>query len=151
VASLGGSRSESQCTWTLDAKPLYRVLEVTVKAYAPNLLATGNGSATFYAMDNYGFARQNLANPAKKTHLPKATVTGISGLGNIAFSALQVISTGADRTDLVTVVVRKTNALVTVVFQGLDHSSRGGYGPVSIPQLRAGAVAAAREVLAGLH
>ncbi len=151
VASLGGSRSESQCTWTLDAKPLYRVLEVTAQAYAPSLLATGNGSATFSAMDSYGAARRSLANPPRKTHLPRATVTGLAGLGDSAFSALQVISTGTDRTDLVTVVVRKTNALVTVVFQGLDHSSRGGYGPVSIPQLRAGAVAAAREVLAGLH
>ncbi|HLQ55435.1 MAG TPA: hypothetical protein VK162_14340 [Streptosporangiaceae bacterium] len=151
VASLGGSRSESQCTWTLDAKPLYRVLEVTAQAYAPSLLATGNGSATFSAMDSYGAARRSLANPPKKTHLPRATVTGLAGLGDSAFSALQVISAGADRTDLVTVVVRKTNALVTVVFQGLDHSSRGGYGPVSITQLRAGAVAAAREVLAGLH
>ena len=41
--------------------------------------------------------------------------------------------------------------LATIKLQGLDHSSRGGYGPVSVPQLRTGTIAAARDVLAGLH
>ena len=150
-ASLGGSRSESQCTWTLDARPLYRVLEVTVQALAPSLLATGNGSASFNAIDSLGAARQGLVRPPRKSHLPKATITSLAGLGDTAFSALQVVTTGADRTDLVTVLVRERNALVTVKLQGLDHSSRGGYGPVSVAQLRAGAIAAVRDVLAGLH
>ena len=61
------------------------------------------------------------------------------------------ITAGADRTDLVTVLARDHNALVTVKLQGLDHSARGGYGPVSVAQLRAGAIIAARNVLAGLH
>jgi hypothetical protein len=151
TASLGDSRTDSQCTWTLDARPMYRVLEVTAVAYAPNLVASGNGSATAWAIDNYGSARQGLASPPKKTHLPNATVTALTGLGDSAFSALQVVRTGGDRTDLLTVVIREHNVLVTVVFQGLDHSSRGGYGPVSLPHLRAGAAAAAHEVLAGLH
>jgi hypothetical protein len=150
-ASLGGSRTESQCTWTLDASPLFRVLEVTAQAFAPSLLATGNGSATFSAMDSFGAARQALADPPKATHKPKATVTQLSGLGSAAFSALQVLHDGRGRTDLVTLVVRVRNALVTVAFQGLDHSARGGYGPVSVPQLRAGALAAAREVIARLR
>ncbi len=150
-ASLGGSRTESQCTWTLDARPLFRVLEVTAQAFAPCLLATGNGSATFSATDSFAAARQALANPPKATHKPKATITQLSGLGSAAFSALQVLHDGRGRTDLVTLVVRVRNALVTVAFQGLDHSARGGYGPVSVPQLRAGALAAAREVIAGLR
>jgi hypothetical protein len=150
-ASLGGNSTESQCTWTLDARPLFRVLEVTAQAYGPSLLATGNGSATFSAIDSYDAARQGLASPPKPTHKPKATITPLPGLGNIAFSALQVVHDGRGRTDLVTVVVRVHNALVTVAFQGLDHTSRGGYGPVSTPRLQAGAVAAAREVIAGLH
>ena len=50
--SLYGS-AQSLCDWTLDAKPLYRVLEVTVQAYAPSGLASGNGSATFAAKDAY--------------------------------------------------------------------------------------------------
>ncbi len=151
VSALGSSRTESQCSWTLDARPLYRVLEVTAQAYAPSLLATGNGSATFSAIDSYGATLQGLASPPKATHFPKATVTQVRGLGNSAFSALQVIRAGGDTTDLVTLVVRDHNALVTVELQGLDHPGRrGGYGPVSVGQLKAGTVAAAREVLAGL-
>ena len=150
-ASLGASSTGSQCTWTLDARPLFRVLEVTAQAYGPSLLATGNGSATFSAIDSFAVARQGLASPPKPTHKPKAAITPLPGLGSIAFSALQVVHDGRGRTDLVTVVVRVHNVLVTVAFQGLDHSSRGGYGPVSVPRLRAGAEAAAREVIAGLH
>jgi hypothetical protein len=149
-ASLGGSRTESQCTWTLDARPRFRELEVTAQAYAPSLLATGNGSATFNAVDSYRATRQGLASPPKATHLPKATITQLSGLGDSAFSALQVITTGGDITDMVTLVVRDHNALITAQFQGLDHSHRGGYGPVSVGQLKAGTIAAARQVLAGL-
>jgi hypothetical protein len=150
VSALGGSRTESQCTWTLDARPLYRVLEVTAQSFAPSLLATGNGSATFSAIDSYGDTQRSLASPAKATHLPKATVTQVRGLGDSAFSALQVIRASGDTTDLVTLVVRDRNALITVELQGLNHSHRGGYGPVSVPQLQAGTVVAAREVLAGL-
>ena len=149
-ASLGSTRTESQCTWTLDAKPLYRVLEVTAQAYAPSLLATGNGSATFSAIDSYRATLRGLTSPPKATHLPQAAVAKLRGLGDSAFSALQVIRAGGDTTDLVTLVVRDHNALVTVVFQGLDHSHHGGYGPVSVGQLRAGTVVAARQVLAGL-
>lgn len=150
VSALGGSQTESQCTWTRDAPPLYRVLEVTAQSFAPSLLATGNGSATFSAIDSYGDALKELASPARATHLPKATITQVPRLGDSAFSALQVIHASGDTTDLVTLVVRNRNALITVELQGLNHSHRGGYGPVSVGQLQAGTVAAAREVLAGL-
>jgi hypothetical protein len=46
------------------------------------------------------------------------------------------------------VVIRDRNMLVTVVLEGLDHSSKGGYGPVSAAQLQAGALAVARDILA---
>jgi hypothetical protein len=46
------------------------------------------------------------------------------------------------------VVVRDRNVLITVVLEGLDHSSTGGYGPVSAGQLRLGALTAARDILA---
>jgi hypothetical protein len=46
------------------------------------------------------------------------------------------------------VVARIRNALVIVTFSGLDHASRGGYGPESPGELAAGAAAAARDVLA---
>jgi hypothetical protein len=47
-----------------------------------------------------------------------------------------------------TVVVRDRNVLLTAVLQG--NSGRGGYGAVSPAQLRAGAIAAARDVIAKL-
>jgi len=146
-SSLDGS-SDSLCDWTLDARPLYRLLDVEAQAYAPNGLASGNGSATFAAIDAYQQAVAEKANPPKASHLPKATVTTIHGLGTAAFSAFQVSTTGGDDTDLLTVVVRDRNVLITVMLEGLDHSSTGGYGPVSASQLRTGALAAARDILA---
>jgi hypothetical protein len=148
--SLSG-QADSLCDWTLDAKPLYRLLDVEAQAYAPNGLASGNGSATFAAIDAYRQAMAEKASPPKASHLPKATVTRMRGLGSAAFSALQVTTGGGDTTDLLTVAIRDHNVLITVVFEGLDHSSTGGYGPVSAAQLKAGALAVARGILAQVH
>jgi hypothetical protein len=147
--SLYGS-AQSLCDWTLDAKPLYRVLAVTVRAYAPSGLASGNGSATSAAKDAYQQVTLAKTHPPRATHLPKATVSKVPGLGSSALAALQVPSAGGDRTNLLTVVVRDHNVLITVVSQG-PARARGGYEPVSPPQLRAAAVAAARDVLAGIR
>jgi hypothetical protein len=147
--SLYGS-AQSLCDWTLDAKPMYRVLEVSVRAYAPSGLASGNGSATFAAKDAYQQASLAKTHPPRATHLPKATVVKLSGLGSSALAALQVPSAGGDKTNLLTVVVRDRNVLITVVSQA-PARARGGYQPVSPPALQAAAVAAARDVLAGLR
>jgi hypothetical protein len=140
--------SGNQCDWTLDRKPVYRLLQVTAQAYAPSGLASGNGSATAAATDAYAQDLQGAARPPRKTHLPPARIATIRGLGTTAFSAFQVITAGGDTTDRVTVVARLRNALVIAEFSGLDHAVPGGYGPVSPGQLGAGAVAAARDVLA---
>jgi hypothetical protein len=145
--SLDGGEA-SLCSWTMDQRPLYRLLNVQVQAYTPNGLASGNGSATFAAMDSYAAALQQKISPAKATRLPKATITTIAGLGTKAFSALQVTRSGGIKTELMTVVVRDHNVVLTAVLQG--NSGRGGYGPVSPAQLRAGAIAAARDVIAQL-
>ena len=145
--SLDGGEA-SLCSWTLDHRPLYRLLNVQVQAYTPNGLASGDGSATFAAIDGYTAALQQKTSPPKATHLPKATITAISGLGTKAFSALQITRSPGLKTDLMTVVVRDRNVVLTAVLQG--NSGRGGYGAVSAAQLRAGAVAAARDVLAQL-
>jgi hypothetical protein len=60
-----------------------------------------------------------------------------------------VLARGAS-TDLETVVVRDHNVIATVVFQG-PHAHTAKYGPVSVTLLRAGAVAAARNILSALH
>jgi hypothetical protein len=144
--SLYGS-AQSLCDWTLDAKPVYRVLEVTVRAYAPSGLASGTGSATFAAKDAYQQASLAKTHPPRATHLPKATVVKLPGLGSSALAALQVPSAGGDKTNLLTVVVRDRNVLITVVSQG-PARARGGYHPVSPAALQTAAVAAARDVIA---
>ena len=147
--SLDGS-AQSLCNWTLDAAPVYRVLEVNVQAYAPSALATGNGSATTAAVDAYQQALRAKQHPAKATHLPPALVTSVPRLGSVAFASLQVALARGDATDLETVVARDSNVVVTVVFQG-PHAHTAKYGPVSVTLLRAGAVAAARNILSALH
>jgi hypothetical protein len=147
--SLDGS-AQSLCNWTLDAAPVYRVLEVNAQAYAPSALASGDGSATFAAEDAYRQALRVMQHPAKNTHLPVALVTTVPRLGTAAFSALQVVRTAGDSTDLETVVVRDHNVVVTVVFQG-PHSRSGRYGPVKPSLLQAGAIAAATDIVSRLH
>jgi hypothetical protein len=150
VSQALGSSVQSQCTWTLDAKPDFRVLTVTSQAYLPSLLASGDGSATFSAIDAYGNELQNLQHPAKKTKTPVAQIGTVLGLGSTAFSALQVFHEGGGNiTDEVTVVVRDHNALIIVTMQGEEHG--GGFGPVPDATLRAGALAAAHEAIAGLR
>ena len=150
VSQALGSSTQSQCTWTLDAKPDFRVLSVTNEAFSPSLLASGDGSATFSAIDAYGAALQNLQRPAKKTKAPKAQIGAAVGLGTTAFTALQVFHQGGgDITDEVTVVVRDHNALIIVTMQGQEHGH--GFGPVPDATLRAGALAAAHEAIAALH
>jgi hypothetical protein len=144
--SLDGN-AQSLCDWTLDARPLYRVLEVTLQAYSPSGLASGNGSATAAARDAYAQARQHLTHPAKATHLPPATLTRVAGLGSSALIAVQLPRPGP--TNLVTVVVRDRNVLITVVSEG-PAGRQGGYSPASAVQLRAAAVAAARDILTHL-
>ena len=129
--------SGNQCDWTLDHKPVYRLLQVTAQAYAPSGLASGNGSATSAAKDAYAQDLQAEMHPARSTHQPPARITVVGGLGAVAFSAFQVIKAGGDTTDRVTVTARIRNALVIVAFSGLDHASQGGYGPASPGELAA--------------
>ncbi len=140
----------TQCTWTLDKAPLYRVLEVNIQAYSPSGLASGDGSATFAAIDAYAEDEQVKQNPGPRSGQPKATVTDLSGLpgGNdtVAFQAAQVFNVNNAITDVSTVVVRYRNVIVTVVMNGLDHGNKGNYGPASPDQLSSAAQTVAKEV-----
>jgi hypothetical protein len=149
VSQALGTSAQSQCTWTLDSRPNFRVLTVTSQAYAPSLLASGDGSATFSAIDAYGQELQTLQNPPKSTRAPKAQIGGAVGLGREAFTAFQVFHVGGATTDEVTAVARDRNVLIIVTMQGQEHG--GGFGPVPAATLRAAALAAAHEALAGLH
>jgi len=143
--------AESACNWTVDSAPVYRLMELNMLAYAPNGLASGNGSATFAAIDGYDSTLQGIADPPKNSPDPRATVTPLPGFGNQASSAMQVFQAGGAITDVATVLVRYHNVVVTVTLDGLEHSNRGSYGPVSQSALSAAALAFARAAEASLH
>jgi hypothetical protein len=143
--------AESACNWTVDRAPVYRLLALNLLAYAPNGLASGDGSATQAAMDAYAQVLQALRYPSGHSANPRATVSMVSGLGNEAFSAMQVFRRGGAVTDVATVVVRYHNVIVTATLNGLDQSNRGNYGPVSLPELSAAALAFAQAAEASLH
>jgi hypothetical protein len=141
----------SACNWTIDQPPMYRLMELNLLAYAPNGLASGDGSATFAAMDAYALALRNLQAPPKHSPSARATVRTLTGLGNQAFSAMQVFREGGAVTDVATVMVRYRNVVVTATLNGLAHSNRGNYGPVSQSELAATAMAFAQAAEASLH
>lgn len=146
--------ANSQCTWTLDKPPLYRVLEVNIQAYSPSGLASGDGSATFAAIDAYAEAETAKQNPGPRSGQPKATVTDVpnmpGGRDSVAFQATQVFQNNGAVTDMATVVVRYRNVIVTVVMNGLEHANTGNYGPVSPSQLSSAAQTVAQQVAAQL-
>jgi hypothetical protein len=142
---------ESACNWTVDKAPVYRLMELNMLAYAPNGLASGDGSATFAAIDGYTSTLQGMQDPPKHSPDPRATVTELHGFGNQAFSAIQVFHVGGAVTDVATVVVRYHNVVVTATLNGLEHSNRGSYGPVSQSELSAAALAFAQAAEDSLH
>jgi len=143
---VGAGGSTSQCSFSVDHKPVFRVLGVTIEAYDPSAIPAGNGSATDNAVDTFLVAKQGLINPGKKAPLPPAQLEPVKGLGQEAFTALQKIHRARTRTDRVTVMVRERNLIVTI---SLEAAASGrGYGPVSVPTLQSGALAVARHVLA---
>ena len=141
---------DSQCSWTLDRPPVYRLIELDIDAYSPSGLASGDGSATFAAIDAFAEAQQAKQDPGPRSGEPKAQVTMLSGLGSAAFSAAQVFRVGGTVTDVATVVVRYRNVVVTVVVNGIDRAPQGRYGPVSASELNAAAQTVARQVTSTL-
>lgn len=147
------SGANTECTWTLDSAPTYRVLEVQLQAYSPSGLASGNGSATFAAEDAYESFENGFTSPGPKSGQPKATVTDLSGMPGgsetSAFQATQVFNRGGATTDVANVLVRYRNVIITVVVDGLDQTSGGKrYGPVAMSDLTAEANAVASEMAA---
>jgi hypothetical protein len=138
---------DSQCTWTLDHVPDYRVIDVEISAFSPSGLARGNGSATNAAIDAYASDLQSLQNPASASGQPKAVITNISSLGNVGFGATQVFNVNGTTVDKATVVVRYHNVIITVVVNGTEHAvtSKGTYGPVDMGTLAAAANRVASE------
>jgi hypothetical protein len=142
---LAGS-TDSQCSFTVDAKPNFLVLEVQAQSYEPFAAATGVGSATANAHDNFAVVQQGLAHPPKRSPLPPAQISKVTGLGQQAFTAFQREHVSGIVTDVVTVVIRERNAVITASMSGQE--SGHGFGPVPVTTLEAGARAAASAMLA---
>jgi hypothetical protein len=167
--------AQSQCSFTLDNKPDFLVLEVSAQAYQPFAAASAAGSAagsaTANAEDNYKLTYQNLAKPPKisepaassstssagtgstgtstrqaKSLLSPAVITPLAKTGQQAFVAVQTERASGITTDVATVVIRDRNVLITVSDSGQE--SGGGFGPVAVSTLQAGAEAVARSMLA---
>lgn len=134
--------TQSACTFQVDAQPTFRVLNITVLAYRASLTASGNGSATANAEYNFALKRTFLQKPGKHSAQPPATITPVSGLGSEALSAVQIFRTG-QVSDRVTILVKYRNVLITASLQAQET---GGFGPVTVGELRSGALAAARTV-----
>ena len=126
------SGTNTECTWTLDNAPTYRVLEVQIEAYTPSalvanpngngLVPAGNGSATYAAEAAFASSEYTLETPAANSGQPKATIINLSGMpgGNdtSAFSATQVFE--QERPD------RRRDRLRPLPER---HRHRGGAGP----------------------
>ena len=146
--------TQSQCSFTLDRKPDFLVLEVSAQAYQPFAAASAAGSAagsaSANAQDNYALTEESLRKPPRtqnaKPLLSAAVIRPLSKTGQQAFVAVQTEHAGKIMTEVATVVVRERNVLITVSDSGQE--SGAGFGPVAVTTLEAGAEAAARDMLA---
>jgi hypothetical protein len=146
------SGSQTECTWTLDAPPTYRVLEVYITAYSPNALV-GNGSATFAATFAAAEDETSLQHPGPKSGEPPAAVANINNLGTSAFSAYQVFNETSNGsrtvTDIASVYVRYHNVIIQVVLNGLAKGTANGgktYSGATQSGLQTTALAVAKQV-----
>jgi hypothetical protein len=139
------SATQNECTFTVDAKPVFRELNIEAQVYPPSLTTPGNGSATTAATYSFAQQREQFIRPPKNTPQPRATIAPVSGVGDEALTAVQVFHAGGAVSDRVTVLARYRNVIITVYLQG---QGSGGFGPVSVSELRSGALAVARDVMA---
>jgi len=150
VQPVGGAQGQSECTFTVDSKPAFRVVQIQEQAFSPSLaVPAGNGGATANAAWNFAQAKAQLAKPGKRSVWPAATFSPVSGLGEQAVSAVQA-SRGQVVTDRVTVLVRYRNVLVQVQVQG-QAQEHGGFAPVPVASLRAAALTAVRGTFAAVR
>jgi hypothetical protein len=141
----------SQCFWTVDSPPVYRLLDLSLRAYPPYGLASGDGSATDNAIDQYDAQLQVLDKDATAKSA-KTTVTILNNVGNEAFKALQEYKNGGTTTEVATVEFRFHNVVVTAAMSGMaGQTVKGEYGPLTPSQLQAAALAFAESALASLH
>lgn len=139
--------TQSQCSFTVDAKPVFRLLEVSAQAFQPFAAASANGSASANARDNLAVAEAALTTPPKHSLLSPAHISALPKLGQQAFAAYQREKASTIVSDVVTVVVLDRNVLITVQ---LSAQESPGFTPTPVATLQAGAAAAAQDMLSKL-
>ncbi len=144
----------TECSWTVDSPPTYRVLDVQFQAYSPSGLATGDGSATFAAEDAFQSLENGYAKPGTQTGLLSSKVTDLSGMpggtATSAFQATEVFNRGGATQDLAYVYVRYRNVIVRVMVQGLDQSGGGKTYAVQMSTLTGIANSVAKEMASAI-
>lgn len=144
------SGQSTECSWTLDSPPTYRVLDVQFQAYSPSGLASGDGSATFAAEDAFATFEEGYAKPGKQSGLVSSNVTDLSGMpggaDTSAFQATEVFDRGGATQDLTYDYVRYRNVIIRVMLQGLNQSGGGKTYSVQMSTLTAIANTVAKEM-----
>ena len=140
----------TECTWTLDSQPTFRVIDVQVQAYSPSGLASGNGSATFAAQDAFQADETGFAKPDPKSGQPAAKIVDLTGMPGgtetSAFQATQVTNRGGATVDETYVDVRYRNVIVQVKVDGLNQDTGGKHYAASMSDLTPAANAVAKEM-----
>jgi hypothetical protein len=136
--------TDSECSFTVDAGHNFMILTLAAQSFQPFAAATGDGSASQNALDNFTADRVLLASPGKHSAVPKATIATLTGLGQRAFVAIQIEHTGGIARDVATVTVLDRNDVLTV---SVSAQESHGFGPVPVGTLQGDAQAAAASML----
>jgi hypothetical protein len=134
----------SECSFTVDANHNFMILTLGAQSFQPFAAATGDGSASQNALDNFTADRVLLASPPRHSAVPKATIGTLAGLGQRAFVAVQIEHTGGIARDVATVTVLERNDVLTV---SVSAQESHGFGPVSVGTLQGDAQAVAASLL----
>jgi hypothetical protein len=138
------SATDSECSFTVDANHDFMILTLGAQSFQPFAAATGDGSASQNALDNFTADRVLLASPPRHSAVPKATIGALAGLGQDAFVAIQIEHTGGIARDVATVTVLEHNDVLTV---SVSAQESHGFGPVAVGTLQGDAQAVAASLL----
>jgi hypothetical protein len=136
--------TDSECSFTVDGNHNFLILTLGAQSFQPFAAASGDGSASQNALDNFRADRALLAKPPKHSAVPKAEISPLAGLGQLAFVAIQLQHAGGIARDVAIVTVLERNDIITA---SISAQESGGFGPVAIGTLQADAQAVAGSLL----
>jgi hypothetical protein len=154
------SGQNTECTWTLDSPTThnFRILDVQYIGYTPSGLATGDGSATFAAIDaitadqdSYAYTPTLLKNNPGLKSSSAVNVPGMPGGSDTsAFAATQVVVNGGLTQDFAYDYVRYRNVIVRVEVQGNSGTANGKTYEASMSDLTPIAAAVAKQLTSAI-